>query len=197
MRYLGIDLSLNRTGWFVFDDNGMKVIDYGAIDTPNKMKEVDKLLLIYNTIDKVCKQYKPTGCGIEKEFVGTNSQTALKLGHCHGVLILALKLNNIPFTYYSVMTLKMQTVPNLKLTDENKKRKKGDQLKLEVQEEIYKIFNKNQFMKAHKTDETDAASAAYVYYKVKGVDIDNVKKQLEKEEKKKKKKALQDQLKKG
>ena len=87
MIYLGLDISLNRTGWFVFDDNGMKVIDYGAIDTPNKMTEVDKLLLIYNTIDKVCKQYKPTGCGIEKEFVGTNSQTALKLGHCHGVFV--------------------------------------------------------------------------------------------------------------
>ena len=194
MRYLGIDLSLNRTGWFIFDEDKMKVLDYGAIET-NKMNETDKLMLIYNTIDKICKQYKPNGCGIEKEFVGNNAQTALKLGHCHGAIMVALKLNYIPFTYYSVMTLKMQTVPDLKLTDENKKRKKGDDLKIEVQNEIYKIFGKQQFTKAHLTDETDAASAAYVYYKTKGVDIDNVKKQLEKEEKKKKKKALMKKVK--
>ncbi len=195
MIYLGIDLSLNRTGWFVFNEEGMKVLDYGAIETKNCKNESDKLSLIYDTIDKVCKQYHPDGCGIEREFVGQNSQTTLKLGHCHGALMLALTFNHIPFTYYSVMTLKKGTVPDLKITDEFKKRKTGEQLKIEVQNEIYNIFGKQQFKKAHLTDETDAASAAYVYYKVKGVDIEEAKKQAEKEEKKLKKKIAKSKLK--
>lgn len=186
MIYLGIDLSVNRTGWFVFQDKDMKVLDYGAIEPNKSMEEVDKLMLVYSTIDSVCKRYHPDGCGIEKEFSGTNAQTVLKLGHFHGALMLALKQNFVPFTYYSVMTLKTQTVPDLQVSV-NGKRKTGKELKLEVQEQILNIFGERQFPKPYDTDETDAASAAYVYYKVKGIDIEKMKKDTEKANKKRRK----------
>ena len=188
MIYLGLDISLNRTGWFVFTDDNMRVLGYGAVEHSTRKDEGEKLNNLYSEIDNVIKKYNPDGCGIEAEFVGQNRKTALKLGHCHGVTMLALKQNNIPFTYYSVMTLKSEVVEGINLINDNGLKKTGSELKAEVQNAILDIFGKEQFTVPYKTDETDAASAAYIYYKFKGVTIDNIKKKQKNTEKKKKEK---------
>ena len=81
------------------------------------------------------------------------------------------------------MTLKSQTLEGITLKKEDGTRKTGDELKEEVAEKIFEIFGKEQFIKPFKTDETDAASAAYVYMKLKGLDI------IKENKKKRKKKA--------
>lgn len=169
MIILGLDISLNRTGYFVFESDNMKILDYGGI--PNKGTEEEKLLNIYNIITDIVNKYKPIGCGIEKEFASRNPDTLMKLSHCHGTCLLILAQNNIKYTYYPVMTLKSQTLEGLKLKKEDGTKKTGDELKEEVAEKIFEIFGKEQFIKPFKTDETDAASAAYVYFKLKGEDI--------------------------
>jgi Holliday junction resolvasome RuvABC endonuclease subunit len=174
MVILGLDISLNRTGYFVFESDNMKVLDYGGI--PNEGSEEEKLLNIYNIITDVVKKYKPSGCGIEKEFASRNPDTLMKLSHCHGTCLLVLAQYNIKYTYYPVMTLKSQTLEEMKLKKEDGTRKTGDEMKMEVAEKIFKIFGKEQFTKPFKTDETDAASAAYVYFKVKGMDLKKKKK---------------------
>ena len=181
MVILGLDISLNRTGYFVFESDNMKILSYGGI--PNEGSEEEKLLNIYNIINNIIKEYKPTGCGIEKEFASRNPDTLMKLSHCHGVCLLLLSQNNIKYTYYPVMTLKSQTLEGITLKKEDGTRKTGDELKEEVAEKIFEIFGKEQFIKPFKTDETDAASAAYVYMKLKGLDI------IKENKKKKKKKA--------
>jgi len=191
MIYLGLDISLNRTGWFVFSDDGMKVLGYGAVEIPLRMKdEYDKVFILYQEFDKIIKKYHPDACGIEAEFVSLNKKVALRLGHCHGAAIIALKQYNIPFTYYPVMTLKTQTVEDLEVKKEDGTRKTSAELKQEVQDTIIEIFGKEQFTKEYKTDETDAASAAYTYYKLGGVQIEKIKKKQKIKKKKNKEKEI-------
>ena len=175
MIYLGLDISSNRTGYFIYDEPVKKILDYGCVENEKTGKHEDNVYKLFLHIDSLCKKFHIDGCGIEKEFVGQNRKTALVLGHMHGAAISALKMNNIPFTYYAVMTLKTYTVPNLHLIDKNGKRKDGKQLKQEVQDYIINYFGKEQFYKEYKTDETDAASAAFVYAKFGGMDVDEFK----------------------
>jgi Holliday junction resolvasome RuvABC endonuclease subunit len=181
---LGLDISLNRTGYFVFESDTMEVLDYGGI--PNEGAEEDKLLNIYTIIKDIVEKWKPEGCGIEKEFASRNPDVLMKLSHCHGCCLIILAQNKIRYTYYPVMTLKSETLDELKLKKEDGTRKTGDELKEEVAEKIFDIFGKDQFIKPFKTDETDAASAAYVYYKLNGEDIVKKKKEAKKKAKKKK-----------
>lgn len=182
MVIMGLDISLNRTGYFVFESDTMKVLNYGGI--PNEGDESKKLLNIYNIISNLVETYKPVCCGIEKEFASRNPDTLMKLSHCHGVCLLVLAQNNVKYTYYSVMTLKSQTLEGIKLKKEDGTKKTGEEMKEEVAEKIFEIFGKEQFIKPLKTDETDAASAAYVYYKLKGEDIVKTNKEKNKEKNK-------------
>ena len=50
MVILGLDISLNRTGYFVFESDNMKILKYGGI--PKEGSEEEKLLNIYNIIGK-------------------------------------------------------------------------------------------------------------------------------------------------
>jgi len=182
MKILGLDISLNRTGYFIFESDNMKVLDYGGI--PNDGSEEEKLLNIYNIINNIVNTYNPVGCGIEKEFASKNPDTLMKLSHCHGTCLLILAQHNIKYTYYPVMTLKSQTLGNMTLKKEDGTRKTGDELKEEVSNKIIEIFGKEQFIKPFKNDETDAASAAYVYFKLNGKPIIKEKKQRKKSKKK-------------
>lgn len=171
MIIMGIDPSMNCTGWFVFDTNGMTIIDYGYI--PNKdLKESDKVLKIYNELLDVFKQYKIEGVGIEEEFFSVNIDTIKKLSHCHGAIILLLSQLNIPFTYYSPLTIKTITLDGMKIKKEDGTKKTGDEMKQEVAAKVFEIFGKVNFIKKYTNDVTDAASAAITYFKLGGKPIE-------------------------
>lgn len=190
MIILGLDISLTRTGYFIFNNENMRVIDYGAIPTDDLTEEAHRLLRIQTKIEAIIKQFKPNGCGIEKEFASKNADTLMKLSHCHGVCLALLAKYNVPYTYYPVMTLKSETLEGMTIKKDDGTRKTGDELKEEVKNKIIEIFGKNQFYKPYNLDETDAASAAYVYHKVKGIDIVKAKKTAAKKVKVKKAKTI-------
>ena len=50
MVILELDISLNRTGYFIFESDNMKILKYGGI--PKEGSEEEKLLNIYNIIGK-------------------------------------------------------------------------------------------------------------------------------------------------
>lgn len=185
----GLDPSLNCCGWFVFDTNGMKIIDYGYI--PNKdLEENEKVLKIYNVLSNVFKQYKIDGVGIEEEFYSSNVSTIKKLAHVHGTIILLLSQLNIPFTYYPVMTIKSQVLGGIKTKKEDGTKKSGEEMKQEVADKIFNIFGKINFIKKYTNDVTDAASAGYCYFLTGGINPAVVKKEKEKLAKKEKKEKL-------
>lgn len=183
-RVMGLDLSLSSTGWCVVDVDGtnLKLVDYGFIPT-NKLSHYEALKIIDKKIEAVIKKYEPQFSGIEQMFVGQNRDTAIKLGHIHGVASLLLAKNDIPSNYYAVMTLKSQTLDGIKTKKEDGTKKTGDEMKEEVKRKIIEIFGADSFTKVFNNDVTDAISAAYVFYKLKGEEIQKPKKTKKKKEK--------------
>lgn len=181
-KILGIDPSLNSLGFFLFDTEKFKIIDYAYISN-KKLDENEKLLAIYNELKTILENNKIDAAGIEQEFYSRNVKTLRKLSHVHGVVLLLLSQYNIPFSYYSVMTLKSKILNGMKRKKENGKKKTAKELKQEVADKIFNIFGKYNFIKDFTDDVTDAASAAVVYWLMNGMDINEFKSKKSKNQK--------------
>lgn len=171
---LGLDPSLSSFGWFLFDTEGFNIIDYGYI--PKKSRsEAEQILNIYSTLEKILDTHKIDSVGLEEEFYSKNIKTLRQLSHIHGAVVLLLSQYKLPYTYYSVMTLKSKILNGIKRKKTNGKKKTSKEMKLEVQNKILDIFNKDNFIKDFNDDVTDAASAAVTYYLMNGIETKKFK----------------------
>lgn len=190
-RILGLDPSLNRLGWCIIDYNDeteiYDLIDYGYIDA-KKFKESEedmKLQMIYRQISSILSKYRPHVVISESPFYSRNVATLNKLSHVHGVLLLISLEHGNRMKYYSPLTIKSIVLGGIKTKDESGKKKSGDDLKKEVEEEVYKIFPKKLFTKPYTNDVTDAISVAITYVKKNGEGTLGENKEEKKEKKKK------------
>lgn len=180
-RIFGLDLSLSSTGWSIVEvdeRNGkreLKLLDYGFISTA-KLDHYEALLLIDKKLSWVISKYSPNFAAIEQMFVGKNRDTAIKLGHIHGVATLLLAKNDIPSCYYAVMTLKSKVTGGIKIKKDDGTKKTGDEMKDEVKRKIIEIFGVNSFVKEFNNDVTDSISAAYTFILMDGKEIEKAKK---------------------
>jgi crossover junction endodeoxyribonuclease RuvC len=168
---LGIDPSLSSTGFFLFDDEEFEIIDYGYISTDD-LEEDKAMLKIHKILSSILDKYDIDKIGIEQEFYSRNVKTLRKLSHVHGVALLLFAQYEIPYTYYSVMTLKSKVLNGMKRKKEDGTKKSGDEIKQEVAEKIFEVFGRTNFIKEFTDDVTDAASAALTYYLMDGMSTD-------------------------
>lgn len=109
MIILGIDPALNQTGYAVIikKSNGRIGFEQSGIIKNKQTEEFpQKLLKIFNTIDQICKLYKPNACGIEETFVNLNPTSSLKLGAARGTIITAVTHNAIPIFEFNPNKIK-------------------------------------------------------------------------------------------
>lgn len=108
MIIIGIDPGLIKTGWGVINkiNNQIKYINSGTIFIDTKLPIGERLLNIYQNVDKLIKTYQPEHFSIEETFVNNNPVSSLKLGHARGVAILSASMNNIPVFEYSPNLIK-------------------------------------------------------------------------------------------
>ena len=101
-RILGIDPGLLHTGWAIIDVAGStrKYIASGVILPPTKIDFAQRLAFIFNGINELCENFKPTECSIEIIFVNKNSKTTLLLGHARAAAITAVAVKDIPVFEY-------------------------------------------------------------------------------------------------
>ena len=101
-RILGIDPGLLHTGWAIIDVAGSarKYIASGVILPPTKIDFAERLAFIFNGINELCENFKPTECSIEIIFVNKNSKTTLLLGHASAAAITAVAVKDIPVFEY-------------------------------------------------------------------------------------------------
>ena len=101
-RIIGIDPGLLHTGWSIIDIAGStrKYVASGVILPPTKLPFEQRLAFIFNGIDELCKNFKPTECSIEVIFVNKNGKTTLLLGHARAAAITAIAINDIPVFEY-------------------------------------------------------------------------------------------------
>ena len=111
---LGIDPGSQVTGYGVIESDGTRtaLVTEGVIRTRSMRSFPEKLRLIYDGIVEVLDEHRPVQMVVEGLFYAKNVQSALKLGHARGAILLAAALGEIPIAEYSPREIKKAVVGN-------------------------------------------------------------------------------------
>lgn len=145
MRIIGIDPGFGILGWSIIEDN-LKIIDYGAIETPPDMLIDERLFIIHTELCALLKQYRPDTAAIEKLFFSKNTTTALDVSRAIGVVFLAFRQHALVYNEYAPVTVKKAITGH------------GHANKKQMQFMVQKIFNLNEI--PEPDDAADALAIA-------------------------------------
>jgi crossover junction endodeoxyribonuclease RuvC len=108
MRIIGIDPGINKTGYGIIDyhANSFKTVDYGCIVPLNSTTFQEKMLSICKQVEKILIDHNPNIAVVEDIFYAVNAQTALKLGHIRGALIMTISKLNIALAELTALEIK-------------------------------------------------------------------------------------------
>jgi crossover junction endodeoxyribonuclease RuvC len=95
---LGIDPGIADTGFGLIEVNGadLKFLECGVIKTDAKLKLADRLVILYKDLNSLIKKYQPDLVAIEELYFNKNVKTALIVGQARGIVLLSVKMKNIP-----------------------------------------------------------------------------------------------------
>lgn len=90
MRILGIDPGTGILGFGLVDykKDELKLVDAGVIRTPVHHPDADRLLIIYEELKQLIKEYSPDVMSVEKLFFAQNVTTAMTVAQARGVVLL-------------------------------------------------------------------------------------------------------------
>jgi crossover junction endodeoxyribonuclease RuvC len=103
MMILSLDLSLNSTGYCIWDNTPVHV---GLITNPVGGEMSPKLIAISQAISQLITQYNPSCLVLEDTYVGPNAKTVTTLAKVHGAVLLTAAQANIPVMYISGPSVK-------------------------------------------------------------------------------------------
>ncbi len=111
---LGIDPGTVVMGYAIIQCAGkhMQLLHMGTLNMHWEHDVFERLQRIYNTIDEIIQQYKPSQFAIEAPFYGKNVQSMLKLGRAQGVAIACAMKHNLAVTEYSPKKVKQAITGN-------------------------------------------------------------------------------------
>ncbi len=103
---LAVDPGNYKTGFSIFSKNGNRytLLKSGTIKAPKK--KPDNLKFIFNELNKIIEDFKPTELVLESSFYGKNPQTLIKLGEIRGIILLVATLNNLTIYEYTPQQVK-------------------------------------------------------------------------------------------
>lgn len=110
MRILGIDPGTGILGFGVIDvdpKGGLQLVDAGVIRTPVKEDDAVRLETIFNELQDIIMQNKPTIMSVEKLFFLRNVTTAMTVSQARGVVLLLGQQNKMKLYEYTPMQIKM------------------------------------------------------------------------------------------
>jgi crossover junction endodeoxyribonuclease RuvC len=92
MIVIGIDPGTLHLGWGVLQSEGNRVthLGHGVIDTPANQSLARRLVHIDTELEAVIRHYRPHVGSVESLFFHKDAQSAAKLGHARGVVLLQL-----------------------------------------------------------------------------------------------------------
>ena len=108
MRVLGIDPSLQSTGFGVIEENGTSYIPvvYGIVKPSPKLSFPNRLNEIRTELEKVIVSFTPDEVAIENAFYAQNIRTALSLGQVRGAVLVAVAAQARELFEYSALEIK-------------------------------------------------------------------------------------------
>jgi len=115
MKILGIDPSLDTTGYGVIDVDGTtpRVLEAGIIQTDSSHPLEQRILRIYQGISEIVKAQSPGVFAVEGLFSSyRNPRTAILMGHARGCILLAASKHGIPVFSYPPARIKKALTGN-------------------------------------------------------------------------------------
>ena len=112
---LGIDPGTAITGYGVVAKEGggaVSLVECGVVRTSSGEVLAVRIRDIYEAITTLITRHAPSVLVVEGVFQGKNVQSALKLGHARGAILLAGALGEIPIVEYSPREIKKAVVGN-------------------------------------------------------------------------------------
>ena len=111
MRIIGIDPGMAIVGYAVIElaDNNSgeyTLITSGSIQTDKKSDNASRLVEIHKDLIELINSYKPDIAAIEKLFFFKNAKTIMPVAEARGVLVMTLKMHNIPVYEYTPLVVK-------------------------------------------------------------------------------------------
>lgn len=112
MIILGIDPGYATTGYGVLLKEGqtLTALDYGAIITRPSEETPDRLLAIYEQINRLFDVHQPDFLVTERLFFSKNETTAFGVGRTIGVVLLTAAQRGVPWTEYTPPQVKQAVV---------------------------------------------------------------------------------------
>ena len=112
---LGIDPGTAVTGYGVVAKEGggaVSLVECGVVRTSSGKALPARIREIYEAVTTLITRHAPSVVVVEDVFQGKNVQSALKLGHARGAILLAVALSEIPIAEYSPREIKKAVVGN-------------------------------------------------------------------------------------
>ena len=111
-RIIGIDPSLVACGWGVIDKVGNKIthVAHGVVRPPKKEPLASRLHFIFESLNGLIADYRPSEAGVEEAFMKNNAMSALKLGQARAACILAATSNGLNVGEYAARLVKKSVV---------------------------------------------------------------------------------------
>jgi crossover junction endodeoxyribonuclease RuvC len=108
MRVLGIDPSLQSTGFGIVDEEAGRLVPvaYGVIKPTSKLPLHLKLAEIKTEIEALIRTYRPAEASIENAFYAQNMKTTLILGQVRGAVLVAIAGTDCGLAEYSALEIK-------------------------------------------------------------------------------------------
>ncbi|WP_026374487.1 crossover junction endodeoxyribonuclease RuvC [Aestuariibacter salexigens] len=108
---LGIDPGSRFTGYGVIRQQGNQFtyLGSGCIRVTGD-DLAGKLKLVFDGVNAIIDEFKPTRFAIEQVFMARNPDSALKLGQARGAAIVAATQHNLPVAEYSARQIKQSVV---------------------------------------------------------------------------------------
>ncbi len=108
MIIIGIDpgYAIVGIGVVEYRGNRFRTLEYGAITTPAGMSTVDRLKKIYDELTLLLDKHKPDAVAVEELFFNSNQKTVINVAQARGVILVALRNNNVPVYEYTPLQVK-------------------------------------------------------------------------------------------
>ncbi len=112
MRVIGIDPGTRHLGWGVLSSVGTRIdhVAHGVIDVDETGTLAERLVEIDTALEAVIALHRPEIGAVEGLFFAKDAQSAAKLGHARGVVLLRLARVGMPIREYAPALVKRTVV---------------------------------------------------------------------------------------
>jgi crossover junction endodeoxyribonuclease RuvC len=109
-RVLGVDPGTIALGWGVIERSGSRLVHvaHGIVRPEGEL--VDRLVDIERALEEVIVTHQPGAAAVESLFYAKNAQSAAKLGHARGVVLLVLRRAGLTVSEYPPAQIKRAVV---------------------------------------------------------------------------------------